>query len=191
MAMSSPQRDANAISASVANKPPSAVVVVRKELPIGRQRLDRREERGELRRIVEIRPHVAELTVHLRERGGAEPPLPRAEIDPDQRRVAAFQHEQRRQHAPRIGHRRKRRHDQRQRRGDGVIETTIAPRRAHRHRVLADGDADAERPGRTPLRPRARYRRARRLRHGVRPGPSSWPRASHRRGLRHPPRRGW
>ena len=53
----------------------------------------------------------------------------------------------------------------------------VAPRRAHRHRVLADRDADAERRAQLHRRPRAPCRRARRPRRDGRPAPSSWPTA--------------
>ena len=56
----------------------------RRQLAVGDERLHRREERAQPRRIVEIGRHVAELTEHLREAARAEAALPCAEIDEQQ-----------------------------------------------------------------------------------------------------------
>ena len=53
----------------------------------------------------------------------------------------------------------------------------LSPSRAHRHRILADRNADAERRAQLHARRRAPCRTARRPRPDARRRPSSWPRA--------------
>ena len=68
-----------------------------------------------------------------------------AEIDQDQRRVAGIGAELRRQRPPHVINRRKRGNNQRHRRGDCLVLPLLTPGRAHRQRILADRNADAER----------------------------------------------
>ena len=54
------------------------------------------------------------------------------------------QAQERRQRLARIADRRERRHDERHRRRDRALDAVLVPRRAHRHRVLADRNRHAE-----------------------------------------------
>ncbi len=134
------------------------------------QPLHEREERGEPRRIVEVR--------RARCRAGRTPaPAPSRRGGGGRRRCRdarsvvspLIEPQQRRQARARVGDRRERRDDQRHRRRDRLVDAAVAPRRAHRHRVLADRNrqSDARRTARA--RPRAPCRTARRPRPDVRP----------------------
>ena len=132
--IASPQRDANAISTSVANTPPSATSWYASSRP-SRFSACTGEECGQPRRVVEIRGTLAQLAVNLRQRRAAEPALPGAEIDPQQQRRADVEPQQRRQRPAHVGHRRERRHDQRQRRRHRLFGAALA---GSRHVVRID-----------------------------------------------------
>ena len=109
------------------------------------QRLHQHEERRQARRHVEVGALVAQLPVDLRQRRGPKPPPAVGKIEVHQHRVAAIELEQRCQAGARIGDRRERRDDQRHRRGHRLVGLPVAPGRAHRQRILADGNRQSQR----------------------------------------------
>ena len=152
-----------------------AAVVVREQLAVIAQPVDRRDERDFSRRgVVEVGHDVAELAQHLRQHRAAHAMRACAEVDEDQRRVARLQ--LRRQRAAHVVERRERRDDQADRRRH-LLRTcavvAVVPARAHRQRILADRNADAERRAQLHADRAARCRTAQRLRRVRRTPPSS------------------
>ena len=80
---------------------------------------------------------------HLRENGTAEPVLAAAEVDEDEMGVRIV--EGGRQGAADVGDGGEGGDDERKRSDDAFLVGAVAPARAHAHRVLADGNRDAER----------------------------------------------
>ena len=119
-------------------------VVISEYQVCGIELLDCAEERAQQACIVGIGCRIAGLTVHLGQRRTAHPALVQPQIDQNQIGFAAIGAQLWRQSFARIGHVRKCRHDQRQGRRDLFFFRAVAPRSLHRHRVLADRNADAE-----------------------------------------------
>ena len=124
-----------------------AAVVVRQQAAFVAQLVDRRNQRFQLRRVVQVggavSAGVAGLVQHLRQHRAGHAVAAVAQVDQDQRGVAGLQ--LRRQGATHVVQRDEGRDDQRHRRGDLLRFPGIAPARAHRQAVLADRHADAER----------------------------------------------
>ena len=98
----------------------------------------------ELRRRIHVGCYIAGLTINLGKRGAAEPVAARAQVDQHQNGVQ-IRCQLRSQRLAHIQAGREGRHDQRQRRNHFLLPATLLPARAHGHRILADGDADAQR----------------------------------------------
>ena len=112
------------------------------------QRLHRREELRESIGRVDVGRLVAELAVNLREDRSTEPIAAAAEIDQQQLGIARIANQERRQGATCVGDARKCRHDQRHRPDHLSLaagDIIVAPRGAHRQRVLSDRNRDPER----------------------------------------------
>ncbi len=122
-------------------QPAIGPVVVGQQAPRPVFLLNGLEEPDQVRRIVEIRRHVAELAVHLGQRAAAEAVAAPAQVHQQQAGVAGIQPDLRRQGTAGICHRRERRHDQGQRRAD----LPVFPARAHGQAVLAHRHGDAQR----------------------------------------------
>ncbi len=120
-------------------------VVIREHLLFAVQSLHRIEEGLQVVRAVDVRHAVADLLHHLRQRRCAHAVLAAAQVDEDQRGLAEVTAQLRRQRAAHVIHRRKGRHDQRHRRHHGLRAFVILPGGAHRQRILADRDRQAER----------------------------------------------
>ncbi len=162
-ASSRPQRAANAISHSVANSPPSPSRDTRAACPRRTAAWIAAKNAARRARIVDVGRVVAELAVDLRERRAAEAALaaPRSISSSRCRRV---QPQLRRQRVPRTSApARTRRRSATPVRSRPCRRPCVVPRRAHRHRVLADRDAMPS-AGHSSMPPRARCRTARRPR---------------------------
>src|SRR5688572_3431142 len=122
-------------------------VVIGEQLPGGVQPLDRLEESLERPGLVQIGRRIAHLRVNLRQGRSAEAALAGAEVDEHQLRLAAVELELRRERGAHVGDGGEGGDDERKRRRDGLVLAglRVAPRRAHGHRVLADGYGNAER----------------------------------------------
>ena len=106
--------------------------------------LDRGEQAPQQFGIVEVGRQATAERIGLCQAGPAEAVSPFAEID--QQQVARLLRllQLRRQVRRDVSYRRERRNDQRYRGHDIVLPAFVVPPRAHRHRVLADRDGDAE-----------------------------------------------
>ena len=122
-------------------------VVVGHQQPGIRRRTNGTEERLQARGIVEVRRHIAQLAVHLREARAAEALLAGTKVQQEQRGIACFLRDVRRERAAHIAHRRKRRDNERHRRPHRLFSGSalFRPTRAHGQRVLADGNGDIQR----------------------------------------------
>ena len=87
---------------------------------------------------------AAHLLPHLREHRATDPVLPTTQIYQQQRRILA-RRQHRRQYPANVIAGGKCRHNQRDGRGHSAVFALFLPHGAHGHRVLADGDRDAER----------------------------------------------
>ncbi len=125
-------------------KPAVRAIVVGEDSAVGMERLHRLEKQLQGLGIVDIGRGVAELAVYLRQRRSAEAIPAVAEVDQHEDTLL-IERKQRRQHAPCIGHSCKRGNDQRDRRRHRFVDAVFAPCRAHRHRILADWNAQAKR----------------------------------------------
>ena len=124
----------------LAHRSPQATVgpvVVRHVDRAGPQVGQRRHEREQQLRVVEVRNRATELTLHLPQDRPAQPVATSAEVD-EHEHVARAQ--LRGPRATHVGQRGERRHDERHRRGDlaRLPGRGIRPAGAHRQRVLAD-----------------------------------------------------
>ena len=109
--------------------------MIRQQLASAIELLDRIEERLHHLSSGSIRSLIPNLSVHLRQTRSAQPKFALTKINQDQRSIAFAQ--LRRQRPAHITHRRKTRHDQRQRRHHGLRLVALTPLRLHRHRVFA------------------------------------------------------
>ena len=125
-------------------EPAVGAVVVRRGQPPAPQSRQRPEQRGERLGPVEVGRGGAEALVGERERGSAEPVRSVPEIDEQQRRLADVRAQHRHQAQACILDRCERGDDRRDRRDHLALARVVAPRRAHRQRVLPDRDRDAE-----------------------------------------------
>ena len=93
---------------------------------------------------IEVRRHIAQLAVDLREDGTTQAILATAQIDAQQARGAHITTQFRRERAAHIGQRRERRHDQRHRRHHRLAALRVLPGRLHRQRILSHRNGDAQ-----------------------------------------------
>ena len=119
--------------------------MIRKHQAGSGERLDCAEETRETRWLVQVRRFGAELAVHLREDAAAEPVFFAAQIDQQELGLACIGAQPRRQCCARVADRRERGDDERQRRDDFFLRALLAPRGAHRQRILAHRNRDADR----------------------------------------------
>ena len=98
----------------------------------------------ELFGIVEVRRRLAHALVHLRQHRTAQTVAATAEIEQQQFAVARVPPQLWREGAPGIAHRRKARHDQRQRSPLAAVLARLLPAGAHGQGILAHRDAQAE-----------------------------------------------
>ena len=138
-------------------------VVIRKEQTFPAETLHGFEEADHEGGIIEVRRFRTQLTEYLGQAAGAETVSARPEIDQDQPGIGLGT-DLRRQGAAHIGHRRKCRYDQSQRRD----HFPIRPLRPHGEAVLAHGNGDSER--RTELHAHRSNGLVERLFLGVLPG---------------------
>src|SRR5690606_12079452 len=114
-----------------------AAVVIGQQQAVRAQRLYGREE-GRETFCRHVRRALADRAIYLRQRRAAEAVGAIAEIDQQQFGFHTFvQPQLRRERAAHILHRRKRGHDQRQRRDDLLVFAVLVPGGAHGQRILA------------------------------------------------------
>ena len=118
-------------------------VVVGKQQAITIEFLHGIEQAFQLGRIIHIRRIAAGGVVNLRQTGAAE--AIHAEVKQQQFGFALINGQLRRFRLAHVVDRSKRGHDQRQRRHDLLLDAAIFPGGAHRQRILADRDRDADR----------------------------------------------
>ena len=119
-------------------------VVVGHQQPGIRRGADGAEERLQARGIVEVRRHIAQLAIHLREARATEALLAGGEVQQEQSGVARFLRDVRRERAAHIAHRCERRDDERHGRPHGLLGSArFRPARTHGQRILADRNGNA------------------------------------------------
>ncbi len=111
-------------------QPAVGTVVIGQNLPGAVELLHHPEERIEPLRI-HVRRGVPQLAVNLGERRAAQAALPPTEINQDEIGISAVGAQLRRQRPAHVGHRRKCRHNERDRRGDLPLRAVLAPRCLH------------------------------------------------------------
>ena len=119
-------------------------VVVRRDQPPATQSRQRPEQCGERLGPVQIGRDGADSVVGEGERGAAQAVRPVSQIDQQQRRFTDVRAQHRHEAQARVLDRRERRDHERYRGDHLALARVVAPRRAHRQRVLPDRDGDAE-----------------------------------------------
>ena len=122
-----------------------AAVVIRQNLSLRAQFVDGLGQVDQVFRVVQIWNGTAFQIETLRQDGASRAHLPLAQIDQNQRCVSLGAVELRRERTAHIGERGEGADDQRHRRGHFLAVSAIGPDRAHRERILADGNGHAQR----------------------------------------------
>ena len=126
------------------DEPAVGAIVIGEQITRVVQELHGGEESREIRRSFEIGRDLPQAVTHLRAHRAAQALLTACQIDEQQHTFGlAFELWCERQ--PHIDHRREGGDDHAERRSRGVFVGSVAPRGAHRQRILADRNADPER----------------------------------------------